>query len=86
LIVAGAAVVLIPNFPLVTMTILSQVLNGVLLPFVLFFMLRLINKKELMGKYTNTRWFNVIAWATTVIVVGLSLVMMWQSLHPGAGS
>jgi Mn2+/Fe2+ NRAMP family transporter len=86
LIVAGAAVVLIPNFPLVTMTILSQVLNGVLLPFVLFFMLRLINKKELMGKHTNTRWFNVIAWATTVIVVGLSLVMMWQSLHPGTGS
>ena len=86
LIVAGAAVVLIPNFPLVTMTILSQVLNGVLLPFVLFFMLRLINKKELMGKHTNTRWFNVIAWGTTVIVVGLSLVMMWQSLHPGAGS
>jgi len=84
LIVAGAAVVLIPNFPLVTMTILSQVLNGVLLPFVLYFMLKLINKKELMGKHTNTRWFNVIAWATTVIVVGLSLVMMWQSLFPGA--
>jgi len=86
LIVAGAAVVLIPNFPLVTMTILSQVLNGVLLPFVLYFMLKLINKKELMGKHTNTRWFNVIAWTTTVIVVGLSLVMMWQSLHPGAAS
>jgi NRAMP (natural resistance-associated macrophage protein)-like metal ion transporter len=86
LIVAGAAVVLIPNFPLVTMTILSQVLNGVLLPFVLFFMLRLVNKAELMGKHVNSRWFNVIAWATTVIVVGLSLVMMWQSLHPGAAS
>ena len=86
LIVAGGAVVLIPNFPLVTMTILSQVLNGVLLPFVLFFMLRLVNKKELMGKHVNTRWFNVIAWATTVIVVGLSLVMLWQSLHSVAGS
>jgi len=58
----------------------------VLLPFVLYFMLKLINKKELMGKHTNTRWFNVIAWTTTVIVVGLSLVMMWQSLHPGAAS
>jgi len=84
LIVAGAAVVLIPNFPLVTMTILSQVLNGVLLPFVLYFMLRLINKKELMGKYTNSPWFNVIAWSTAVIVIGLSLVMMWQTLFPGA--
>ena len=84
LIVAGAAVVLIPNFPLVTMTILSQVLNGVLLPFVLYFMLRLINKKELMGKYTNSPWFNVIAWSTAVIVIGLSLVMMWQTIFPGA--
>jgi Mn2+/Fe2+ NRAMP family transporter len=83
LIVAGAAVVLIPNFPWVKMTILSQVLNGVLLPFVLIFMLRLVNNKELMGKHTNSRWFNVIAWATTVIVVGLSLVMMWQTLRPG---
>ena len=55
LIVAGAAVVLIPNFPLVKMSILSQVLNGVLLPLVLIFMLKLINKKELMGKYTNSR-------------------------------
>ncbi len=80
LIVAGGAVVLVPNFPLVTMTILSQVLNGVLLPFVLYFMLRLINNKELMGKHTNSRLFNVIAYATAVIVVGLTLVMLWQSL------
>jgi Mn2+/Fe2+ NRAMP family transporter len=85
LIVAGAAVVLIPNFPLVTMTILSQVLNGVLLPFVLYFMLKLVNNKALMGKHTNSRWFNTVAWATTVIVVGLTLVMMWQQLHSMVG-
>ncbi len=42
---------------------LSQVLNGVVLPFVLVFMLLLINKKELMGEYVNTRLFNVVAWA-----------------------
>jgi NRAMP (natural resistance-associated macrophage protein)-like metal ion transporter len=81
LIVAGAAVVLIPNFPLVTMTILSQVLNGVLLPFVLYFMLKLVNNKQLMGKYTNSRWFNFVAYATTVIVIGLTVVMLWQQLH-----
>jgi Mn2+/Fe2+ NRAMP family transporter len=40
----------------------------------------LINKKELMGKHTNTRWFNWLAWGTTVIVVALSLVLMWQSV------
>jgi Mn2+/Fe2+ NRAMP family transporter len=81
LIAAGAAVVLIPNFPLVTMTILSQVLNGVLLPFVLYFMLKLINNKELMGEHTNSTWFNIVAWATAVIVIGLTVVMLWQQLH-----
>jgi Mn2+/Fe2+ NRAMP family transporter len=83
LIVAGAAVVLIPHFPYVKMIMLSQVLNGVLLPFVLYFMLRLVNNKELMGKHTNSRWFNIVAWSTTVIVIGLSVVLMWQSIHGG---
>jgi Mn2+/Fe2+ NRAMP family transporter len=86
LIAAGAAVVLIPNFPLVTMTILSQVLNGVLLPFVLYFMLKLVNNKSLMGKHTNSHWFNWVAYATTVIVVGLTVVMVWQQLHQVAGA
>ncbi|HEX4578212.1 MAG TPA: Nramp family divalent metal transporter [Edaphobacter sp.] len=81
LLFAGAAVVLIPNFPLVPFTILSQVLNGVLLPLVLVFMLKLINKYELMGKYTNSRWFNIIAWTTTIIVIALSLVLAWNTLH-----
>jgi NRAMP (natural resistance-associated macrophage protein)-like metal ion transporter len=82
LIAGGAAVVMIPKLPLVTVSVLSQVLNGVLLPLILFFMLRLINRKELMGKYTNSRWFNIVAWATAVIVVGLSAVMVWQALAP----
>ncbi len=61
LIIFGAGIVLIPGFPLVRFIILSQVLNGVLLPVVLVFMLRLINKHELMGKYTNSIYFNVVA-------------------------
>jgi NRAMP (natural resistance-associated macrophage protein)-like metal ion transporter len=81
LLFAGAAVVLIPNFPLVKFSILSQVLNGILLPLVLVFMLRLINKHDLMGKYTNTHWFNVIAWTTAIIVTALSLVLVWNTLH-----
>jgi NRAMP (natural resistance-associated macrophage protein)-like metal ion transporter len=79
----GAATVLIPNFPMIQVAILSQVLNGVLLPVVLIFMLRLINKHELMGKYTNRLWFDVVAWSTAAIVTGLSLVMVWNSLHGG---
>ncbi|HSY69025.1 MAG TPA: Nramp family divalent metal transporter [Edaphobacter sp.] len=81
LLFAGAAIVLIPNFPLVKFSILSQVLNGVLLPLVLVFMLRLINKHELMGKYTNTRWWNAIAWITVTIMIALSLVLVWNTLH-----
>ncbi|HEY0307522.1 MAG TPA: Nramp family divalent metal transporter [Acidobacteriaceae bacterium] len=79
LIVAGAAVVLVPNFPLVKVVILSQVLNGVLLPVVMIFMLRLINKHELMGKYTNNGWFNWIAYGTAAIVIGLSVAMLFVS-------
>jgi NRAMP (natural resistance-associated macrophage protein)-like metal ion transporter len=81
LLFAGAAVVLIPNFPLVKFSILSQVLNGILLPLVLVFMLKLINKHELMGKYTNSRWFNVIAWTTAIIVTALSLILVWNTVH-----
>ena len=86
LIVAGAAVVLIPNFPMVKMAILSQVLNGVLLPFILYFMLRLVNDKKLMGSHVNTRLFNWVAYATAVIVIGLSLIMVWQTLRAPTGS
>src|ERR1035437_1403289 len=61
LIVVGAGVVLIPKFPLVQMILLSQVLNGILLPFVLIFMVLLINKVDLMGEWVNPRWFNQVA-------------------------
>ncbi len=77
LIAAGAGVVLWPHFPLVKVTILSQVLNGVLLPIVMILMLVLINKPELMGKHTNNRWFNLIAWGTAIIVIGLSIAMLF---------
>ncbi len=81
LIVFGAAVVLIPNFPMIQIAVLSQVLNGVLLPVIMIFMLKLIDKRDLMGKYTNSRWFNFIAWATALIVIAMSLVMFWNQLH-----
>ena len=67
---AGAAAVLfIPNRLLIKVTVLSQVLNGVLLPPVLIYMLLLINKSTLMGKHVNGRVFNWIAWITAVIVI-----------------
>ena len=77
LIVAGAGVILTPNLPLIKISILSQVVNGAVLPFVLIFMLLLVNRKELMGEYVNSRAFNVIAWATTVIMIALTLGWFW---------
>jgi Mn2+/Fe2+ NRAMP family transporter len=81
LIVAGGVLeILIPEQRLIKIAVWSQVLNGVVLPFVLIFMLLLINKKELMGEYVNTRLFNVVAWATTVLVIGLSVVWAFASV------
>jgi Mn2+/Fe2+ NRAMP family transporter len=77
LIVAGGAVLLIPGLPLVKIAVLSQVVNGVVLPFVLIFMLLLINKKELMGEYVNTRLFNAVAWLTTAVMIGLTMAWFW---------
>ncbi len=85
LIVAGGAVVLIPGLPLIKIAVFSQVVNGAVLPFVLIFMLLLINKKELMGEYVNKRTFNIIAWATTVIMVGLTVFYVYGQLRGGAG-
>jgi len=84
LIIAGAGVILIPHLPLVKISILSQVINGAVLPFVLVFMLLLVNRKELMGEYVNSAWFNVVAWATTVLMIVLTLAWFW-SLRGGAG-
>src|SRR6202008_4816799 len=73
LIAVGAGVTLIPQFPLVTMILLSQVLNGMLLPFVLIPMVLLINKHDLMGEFVNPSWFNLVAWITVVVIIGVSL-------------
>jgi NRAMP (natural resistance-associated macrophage protein)-like metal ion transporter len=77
LIAAGGAVVLIPGLPLLKIAVLSQVVNGIVLPFVLIFMLLLINKKELMGEYVNTRVFNAVAWLTTGVMIALTLAWFW---------
>src|SRR5229473_1273986 len=76
LIVAGAGVLLIPRFPLVHVMVLSQVVNGVVLPFVLVFMLMLTNDRELMGDHVNSRGFNIIAWTTVVTTIVMTVAMV----------
>ena len=76
LIVGGASVLLIPKFPLVHIIVLSQFVNGVVLPFVLIFMLLLANDRELMGEHVNSRRFNVIAATTVVVMIGLTIALV----------
>ena len=63
--------ILIPRFPLIQMILFSQVINGVLLPFVLIYMILLINRERLMGEWRNSALYNTITWASVVIIIGL---------------
>jgi Mn2+/Fe2+ NRAMP family transporter len=76
LIVLGAAVILIPGFNLIGMILFSQVINGVLLPFVLIYMIMLINRKGLMKEWTNSKLYNAISWASVAIMIGLTLTLV----------
>ena len=84
LVVGGALIVVIlseeKQIPIILM---SQVANGILLPCVLIFMLRLSNRIDLMGEYRNSRTFNVIAWTTTIVMITLTLLLVVSSFFPG---
>jgi len=80
LIVLGAGFVLVPRLPLLQVILVSQIANGILLPFVLTFMLLLINKRVLMGEYKNSIWANVVAGGTSVIMIALTIVLIWTSV------
>jgi Mn2+/Fe2+ NRAMP family transporter len=80
LIFFGAAFVLLPRMPLIKVILFSQVLNGVLIPFVLIFMLKLVNRAHIMGEYRNSKTANIVAWATSVIMIGLTIAAIWTSI------
>jgi NRAMP (natural resistance-associated macrophage protein)-like metal ion transporter len=81
LIVIGAGVVMWPQFPLVKMILASQVINGVLLPFVLIFMILLINKQKLLHEWTNSRFYNFVAWASVALMIGLTMALVALSIQ-----
>jgi Mn2+/Fe2+ NRAMP family transporter len=83
LIVLGAlAVMVLSEAKQIPIILLSQVANGILLPFVLIFMLRLSNRQDLMGEYRNTRLFNVIAWTTCLVMIGLTVLLLVSAFFP----
>jgi Mn2+/Fe2+ NRAMP family transporter len=75
LIVVGAGVILIPGFPLVRMILLSQIINGMLLPVILIFMTLLVNKHALMKEWTNSRIYNAVSWTAVTVMIGLTLAL-----------
>jgi NRAMP (natural resistance-associated macrophage protein)-like metal ion transporter len=81
LIVVGAGIVLLPRFSMIQMILLSQVLNGMLLPVILIFMLLLINRKNLMKEWINPPAYNAVAWATVAIVIGMTLALTGISIR-----
>lgn len=83
IIIISAGLILIPNAPLMMIMFISQVVNGAVLPFVLLFMIKLINDKNLMGSYTNGPVFNGIAWLTVVLMIILTIVMTIDMAVPG---
>jgi len=82
LITVGAAIAVIPNLPLIRVLLVTQVINGLLLPVILIAVLRLVNNRELMGKHVNGPVYNIAAWLTTLIVCAISLLFILVTLFP----
>lgn len=83
LVAVGAFIAIVPNLPLIRVLLVTQVINGLLLPFVLFAILRLVNNRELMGRHVNGPLYNIAAWLTAILVTVLSLLYILITLFPG---
>jgi Mn2+/Fe2+ NRAMP family transporter len=84
IILLSAGVILIPRTPLITIMFVSQVVNGAVLPFVLVFILLLVNNERLMGRHKNGPVFNATAWATVAVMTMLTLLMTIDLVFPGS--
>jgi NRAMP (natural resistance-associated macrophage protein)-like metal ion transporter len=82
LVTVGALVAVIPGLPLIRVLLVTQVMNGLLLPVLLFAILRLVNDRELMGTYVNGTIYNVAAWLTAIVVSLLSLLLITTTIFP----
>ncbi len=83
LVAVGAFIAMIPGLPLIQVLIVTQVINGLLLPVILIAILRLVNNRELMGTHVNGRLYNFGAWLTAIVVSALSVLLIITTLFPG---
>lgn len=82
IILLGAGIALWPNISLTNVMLASQVVNGVLLPPILIFMVLIANNQSIMGKYKNSAWYNVVAWLFTGLLIVLTLMLLLSSVAP----
>ena len=82
LVAVGAAIAVIPGLPLIRVLLVTQVINGLLLPIVLFAILKLVNSRDLMGDHVNGALYNLGAWLTAVVVTFLSILFIVVTLFP----
>jgi Mn2+/Fe2+ NRAMP family transporter len=75
--------ILLPDMPLIQIMLVSQVVNGVVLPIILVAMLFIINNEKIMGEWVNSRFYNVACWISTVILIVISVVMVITTFVPG---
>ncbi len=78
-VIFGALVAMIPGLPLLKIMYLAQDVNGILLPFILIFVMVIVNDRGIMGKYANTKRYNLVAGATTAALILLSLLLVATS-------
>ena len=83
LIVIGAGMVLLPGMSLYHVMLTSQVINGVLLPPILVFMVLIASNQNIMGKYANSAWYNGVAWAFTGVLIVLTVMLLLATVAPG---
>lgn len=85
IIVASAMLILLPGAPLVSLMVLSAVVNGVLLPFVLIYAISLVNNRKLMGEYVNSKSYNYISWGTIIVIISLTTFLIITTFVPLGG-
>ncbi len=82
IIACSAIIIMLPNAPLVFLMVLSAVVNGVLLPFVLVYAISLVNNKKIMGEYVNSTSYNYISWGTIIIIICLTTMFIVTTVIP----
>ena len=76
ILILSAGIILLPNAPLILISLWSQVINGLLLPIVLICMILLVNNKKIMGEYVNKPINNIIGWSAIIVLIGLSVTLL----------